>query len=273
MQIRTLENLSFDEIIDCFLRAFGDYMVKMPEDPEYYYHRWKAAGLNYEMSFGAFENNRLVGFILHCIDTRNGHTTAFNTGTGVIPEFRGNRIISAIYDQAIPKIKGEGITKSSLEVIQTNTKALNIYLRNGFVITRDYRCFQGKLRTQQSPTKIRAISFDEIDWKQMPNQHLQSWDHQKNSLINGPYQYYEVFSHGEKIGFFALNPGFGYLALIENFSSDPNNWDPLISSVGELAPQVKINNVDSRLVDKIQALEQGGLKNTINQYEMELSVA
>ena len=47
----------------------------------------------------------MVGFILHALDKRNNKLTAFNTGTGVISEYRGKRIVNSIYTHALKCLK------------------------------------------------------------------------------------------------------------------------------------------------------------------------
>ena len=137
INILPLDTVPFEKIIECFLKAFDGYFVKMPQDPNYYRKRWEGAGVKYDLSFGAFSDQHLVGFIIHCIDQRDGHLIAFNTGTGVIPEFRGQGITSRIYQEALPVLKKAGITRSRLEVVQQNVPALKIYEKNGFNITRE----------------------------------------------------------------------------------------------------------------------------------------
>jgi hypothetical protein len=79
-----------------FNDAFSDYIIKFTATEEYLKTRWEAAGVNFDLSFGAFKNNKLNGFIIHGIDKQNGINTAFNVATGVISEHRGKRIVKEI---------------------------------------------------------------------------------------------------------------------------------------------------------------------------------
>ena len=76
------------------------------------------------------------GFIINAIDKRNGILTAFNTGTGVIPEYRGKRIVKSIYAHAIGELRQQGVEKSTLEVITKNDIAIRSYKSIGFSIRR-----------------------------------------------------------------------------------------------------------------------------------------
>ena len=272
IEIRTLEQLSFDELVVSFLKAFDGYFVKMPDDPEYYRNRWLASGLRYDLSFGAFRNNQLVGFVLHCIDHREGHLIAFNTGTGVIPEFRGQRLISKIYSYALPVLVAAGVTKSKLEVIQQNYTAINIYKRVGFKTTRDYKCFKGELTTPSPPALLKEVEIGDLNWDEIPNQSLQSWDNQRHSLVNGPYKCYKAISEGNLVGYVAINLQFNYVGLCEITTGIQDHWDQLLAAIKQKTPLVRISNVDSSLSNKIAALSRVGLENAIDQYEMELSL-
>ena len=100
MIVNNLSKTSLDDIIECFLLAFENYFVKMPTDTNYYKERWKASKVDLNLSYGMFDKGRLVGFIIHAVDKRAGVLTAYNAGTGVIPEYRGKRITSTIYNYA-----------------------------------------------------------------------------------------------------------------------------------------------------------------------------
>ena len=89
MIVKNLEKIEFDIIVDCFLKSFENYYVKLPTDKNYYKNRWRLAKVDYALSYGMFDDEKLVGFIISAIDKRNGEKIAFNTGTGVLPEYRG----------------------------------------------------------------------------------------------------------------------------------------------------------------------------------------
>ena len=105
MTVKHLGDTDFDTIMACFLSAFDNYFVKMPTDYNYYRKRWKASKVDFNLSYGMFDNDQLVGFIIHAIGRRHGEYIAFNSGTGVIPAYRGKKIVKTIYEFAIPELK------------------------------------------------------------------------------------------------------------------------------------------------------------------------
>jgi hypothetical protein len=245
----------------------------MPTDHNFYKERWKAAGVNFELSYGMFDNDKLVGFIINAIAVRQGELTAYNSGTGVIPEYRGKRIVKAIYDFAIPDLIQNGITKCLLEVITENVKAIKSYEGIGFKICKNYKCYAGIITVEtQNNYALKEVTFNAVNWSELPNQELYSWDNQNESLEKGNYNYYQVIVDNQVDSFFAINSENGYLAQLEVLKNTNTSWNILFSSIQSIQKEIKTNNVDDRLIDKIKAIEAAGLKNTVIQYEMELFI-
>ncbi len=271
--VRKLENIEFDIIIDCFLKSFANYFVDIPTDKNYYKERWKMAKVNYGLSYGMFDGEELVGFIINAIDEREGIKIAYNTGTGVLPEYRGKRIVKSIYDYAIPDLKKNGVLKCSLEVIIENTKAVKIYKSIGFGICKTFNCFSGIIKPNRNEkVAIRSVSYNEFDWNDLPNQDLYSWDFHSRVIKNGDYRYYQIYKENLVESYFVINPKNGYLAQFEVLIESQGCWNRLFSGIRDVSNSVKIINVDHRLNKKIAYINSIGFLNTVNQYEMEMSL-
>lgn len=266
MEIRPLNQTPLRAIVDCLLIAFEDYFVPMPSDLNYWADRFKAARVDLELSYGAFKGEQLVGFIIHGIDDYKGKQTAFNTGTGVIPEYRSQKIVDQIYACAIPKLKLQGITQCALEVIQDNHRAIRVYERIGFSITRNFLCFKGKLQQEPEEVQVMPVSFEQVRASRTDHQ-LYSWDNVDAAIQTaGPiYTTYRVKRGNADIGFFTVNSKNGYLAQYE---ADPEDFPTLLAGIQTVHPAVRINNVDQERAEVILFLLSAGLDNHIDQYEM-----
>ncbi|WP_460220072.1 GNAT family N-acetyltransferase [Psychroserpens sp. MEBiC05023] len=271
MIVKHLGHTDFESIMECFLSAFANYFVTMPTDHNFYKERWKAARVNFNLSYGMFDNNQLVGFIIHAIDERHGEHIAFNTGTGVIPEYRGKKIVKTIYEYAIPNLKRHGITKSVLEVITDNEKAIKAYKGVGFKICKTFKCFSGELSISESQMQVEDVPFENIAWEDIPNQDVYSWDFHHRCLKDGTSKFYNVYYNNSLESFFSIKPD-GTINQLEVFTTENGQWERLLSAVQSVKKQVRIINVDDRLNAKLNALEHAGLNNTVNQYEMEFSL-
>lgn len=273
MTVRNLNKVSFDELVDCFLLAFQNYYVKMPTNKDYYEQRWKAAKVDFNLSYGMFDHEHLIGFIINGIDTRFDVKTAFNTGTGVIPEYRGRRIVHSIYDYAINDLRSNGIKKSTLEVITKNDKAIRAYTSVGFKITKEYMCFAGTIKISNVPSlELKEMSIKNFDFTKLPNQQFYSWDFQKETIKEGNYVLYYVMNNDILESYFIINPENNSLAQFDILNEGKMGLSNLFAAIKKISNEVKIINVDKRLVDKLQTINQIELQNTVNQYEMEIEI-
>jgi ribosomal protein S18 acetylase RimI-like enzyme len=272
MEINSLEKIDFSELMECFLKAFDNYFVKMPVEHEFYKKRWEMANVRLDLSYGMFDNGKLVGFIINAIDRRNGDLIAFNTGTGVLLNYRGKRIVYKIYKYAIPKLLKEGITKCKLEVIKDNNIALKLYQNIGFEITKSYKCYSGAilLKKEVPSFEIEKVNEHYFDWNKMCQENY-SWDNHINTIKKGVYNYYAIIVLGKLSAYFIINPDNGYLAQFNVFNNS-NNWNVLFEAIKQVSKTIKINNVDEKLENKIKCINTIGLNNTIDQYEMEWSI-
>jgi len=270
MEIRSLQDTPLDTIVNCLLISFEDYFVPMPTQLGYWQDRFKGARVNLGLSFGCFEQEQLVGFIINGIDDHQGELTAFNTGTGVIPSHRGKRVVDQIYDFAIPILQKAGVQKCALEVIQANDRAIRVYERIGFRITKKFLCFKGQLKEGKALLDIKIVPFHEVAARNKPFHDYYSWDNMDAAVTAAGPVYTTYFvrdSEGEEVGYFTINPNNGYLAQYESFQDD---FNLLLNAISQIRTEVRINNVDIERADVVIFLLAAGLDNHIDQYEMEM---
>jgi GNAT superfamily N-acetyltransferase len=136
MIIRDLDNCSVESITVAFNEAFSDYFIPLQFTTDAMRCKMKGENILLPYSVGAFENDRLVGFILHGHDRIEGEETVYNAGTGVIPAFRGKGLTADMYQYALDRLHREGIGSHVLEVIDNNIPAMKVYHQRGFSIAR-----------------------------------------------------------------------------------------------------------------------------------------
>ena len=274
MEVRSLAQTPLKEIVDCLSLSFSDYFVQMPDDPAYWKKRWKGARVDYRASYGMFDEGQLVGFMVHGIDFWKGIFTAFNTGTGVIPSHRGQKIVQKMYEKAIPELKDRGVQVCALEVIQKNEKAIRAYKGVGFSISRKLKCYRGTISSKNKNTvQLKKKNLQFFDWDAYQGQHFYSWDHVQMAILlqEKHYELYEVAQKQKNIGYFIINPKTGYLAQFDlRDRAHADHWTLLMEGIAQISTFLKILNVDPVETAKIQLLDNSELDNYINQYEMEL---
>lgn len=272
MEIKNLADTDLETIVDCLNKSFAGYYVQMSSDPEYWKSRFRMARMDMQLSFGCFSQGNLVAFILTGVDTYEGLLTAYNGGTGVIPEFRNQHLVDKLYEAAIPHFKTRGIRRCMLEVIEQNKRAIKVYERIGFYKTKFYHCFKGFLPEKNEGITLRETDFTELDIPSIQDPQFLCWDHMAAAMrLSGKnFKCFAVETENGLIGYFMLNPDNGYVSQVALLESvNENNWDRLVDSIGCVFPSVKLNNIDARRQLLIASLNRKGLENFINQFEME----
>jgi ribosomal protein S18 acetylase RimI-like enzyme len=136
-EIKTLEGISMQQIHTAFTEAFSDYTEPWNKTLQEMTHTIELRGYDPYISFGAFDNEILAAFTLNGLDTWNGELTAYDTGTGTIPRYRKQGLAARIFNESTPLLKQHGINQYLLEVIKTNTKAFDLYIKLGFEVVRE----------------------------------------------------------------------------------------------------------------------------------------
>src|SRR5262245_26290009 len=134
MEIRSLGGVRWDELAPVFNEAFSDYAVPMAMTPESLASMQRRRGYVAEVSFGAYDGSRLVGFALTCLEGDR----AYNSGTGVIPSHRRTGVARELLDSVIANVPAASYV---LEVLEDNARAIALYTAAGFVETRRFRCW------------------------------------------------------------------------------------------------------------------------------------
>lgn len=161
MEIRSFEHIGFDELFRGFEKAFADYEIHF--EKEEVRSMLKRRGYNPALSFAAVDNGEIVAFTLNGIGTFNGVSTAYDTGTGTVKEYRGQGLAGKIFEYSIPFLKEAGIRQYLLEVLQKNRRAISVYRRMNFEVTRKFDCFRQNLKLI-SLRKVNAeCSIKQVD--------------------------------------------------------------------------------------------------------------
>lgn len=173
--IKSLEKIGFETLSESFAEAFIDYDVRITKKELQILLARR--GFVPELSFGAFDGERLVSFTFNSIGFFNGIKTAYDTGTGTIKEYRGKGLATKIFEYSIPILKNAGASQYLLEVLQHNTKAISVYQKLGFEVNREFNFFVRKM-DEINPGKpempsgysLKPISLDYRD------QMMSFWD-------------------------------------------------------------------------------------------------
>lgn len=269
MNIRNLAAINTKDIVKCLLSAFSNYFVSLPQSVVYWETRFKAARVDRNLSFGMFDEDKLVGFIITGIDEHEGKLTAFNSGTGVLPEYRGTAIVDKLYEHAIPIFKNCGVEKCMLEVIQENERAINVYRRIGFQIKRNLTSWKGVLPETDLNYRLNKVDFQHILDLGLYRAEFYSWDNLSEAvqLSEDTKDSYLITDEKEKLkGYFTVGGGG---QIVQLHAVENGDLSEVIKSLSNISPEIKFGNIPQERDELLSTIKSFGFKNTVNQYEME----
>ena len=279
MTFKTLENISTDELLEVFNDSFSDYLVPFKLTKEQLESKLNSENIKPDLSTGAFENNRCIGFILHGYDIIKGTATAYNGGTGVIPGNRGNNLTAKMYEYIIPILQQQGIKKIQFEVITGNKPAIKVYEKIGFKIIRGLHCYKGFVSSKEVPTNFTIQDVKEYKWEkfQLFWNWAPSWQNsitavekiKQSNIAKG------IYNNDAIIGYIIYNP---ITKRVQQFAVDKNYRNKgagrlLFESIAKINNnEITLINVDGNPEETKAFLNKLGLKVFIEQYEMEFDL-
>lgn len=271
MIIRSLENTPIEEILSTLNLAFSDYFVPINFTLAYVNERWKASGVDYSLSFGAFENNTLVGFIIHAINYYGERKVAYNASTGIIPSHRRKGVLTKLYEKAIPVLQENGIEKSTLECITKNERAILAYQKVGFSIDRSYHLYKFNWTKKVIPSRYKVETKNEFlfsDFAQLQN-YIPSIENQDHCLekYKKNLKVMYVLDQSEIMGYLVFHK---ITKRIHRLGVHENNWNTFGSVLfsGLENGNYNIINIDSKNEKMHQFFRKMKFDNYIDQYDM-----
>ncbi len=279
MQVKSLENTSIADLVHVFNEAFSDYQIPMHLSKEQLLNKIVAESIQRKLSFGAFEGDKLVGFILHGIEINNGEKIAYNAGTGVIPDSRGKKITAKLYNHAFPFLKKEGVRKINLEVISDNQTAIKTYSVIGFLKKRTLNCYKGSIAEFNTQSSFHVQHIYQPDWKIL--QSFWNWNPSwQNSIhaVNKSWSFLDtigLFNDDKIVGYVVCNPKLNKIlqfAIDKNFRKAGFGKQLFQYYAQNKSKSVALNNIDSSDIDTNAFLSASGLQLHLIQEEMSLLI-
>jgi ribosomal protein S18 acetylase RimI-like enzyme len=278
MEIKSLENIEISELVTVFNQSFSDYIIPLEITKEQLENKIKSDNIKLDFSVGAFEKNRLIGFILHGLNFVNGNKITYNAGTGVIPEKRGNKITFKLLEHIIPKLKEQNVTKIKLEVITENEIAFRTYKKIGFEIIRELNCYKGQIKSKIE-SKFKILPLKNYDWELLKSfwDWDPTWQNSISSVENTNYLNVAIgaFDSNSLIGYLIYNPNSN---RIQQFAVNKEHRN---QGVGKQLFQYisrdnekdfSTINIETNSLNTNAFLLSLGLEVYIKQYEMELKL-
>ncbi len=273
MEIKSLQNTPIKDILATLNVAFSDYFVPINFTEAYVNERWTASGVDYSLSFGVFDQNKLVGFIIHAINYYGETKVAYNASTGIIPTHRRKGLLTQLYTKAIAVLQENGIQKSTLECITKNERAIAAYQKVGFNIDRQYHLYTFNWTQKTVVTSFEIQTSDVFslhDFTHLKNYEpsIENQDHflekYKSSLCA-----ISVFDKKERIAYLLFHKT---SKRIHRLGVKDNNWEVYGNILFSTLPTDKYNiiNIDAANKNMHRFFKKMNFNNYIDQFDMSL---
>ena len=217
--IKQLSKTSIKTIHEAFSKAFSDYVEPFDLTQEQLQYMIERRGCDFNLSFGAFDNDELVGFTLNGVGVWNGKLTAYDTGTGIIKEYRKKGIATRMFDESLPVLRLHGVEQYLLEVIRSNKSAVELYKKAGFKTTREFDYYISKkdklsLKKKFNPNDFTIREITNPDWL-----YLKSFWSFEPSWQNSIDSINRKFDHFRFLGIYKNEDLLGY-GIVEKTTGD-----------------------------------------------------
>jgi ribosomal protein S18 acetylase RimI-like enzyme len=238
-------------------------------------------GMVPEVSVGAFHGDRLVGFVLNGLREWGGRQTAYDTGSGVVPDFRKMGATTGMFGTTLEVLRERGVEQYLLEVIKENDPAGDLYRKQGFEVVRGLNCYLAPIEALDTapvpegvvitPLPVDALGWDLLRtfWDFEP-----SWQNSVDSVVAVPetLSALAAMAEGQVVGYGIVEPRTGDLPQL---AVDPD-WRgrgigrALLSGLAGLteAENLVVLNVEETCEAANAFAEAVGLAPYTAQYEM-----
>lgn len=275
------ENTSVSALCTLFNSAFSDYLLPMVLTEPVMHLKLTRDGTDLSLSPLALQEGTPVGFILNALGDWQGKQTAYNGGTGVVPSARGQALTEQMYRFALPFLKAQGVEQCLLEVVQENERALGVYQRLGFEVTRTLHCFREpkallQWHSHAPQEEITLVQVAAADWPLYQSfwDVAPSWQHHTASIDRSQnyVQIVEAQAQGRCVGYGIVYPMTGAIAQL---AVDPA-WrgkgigQALLQHLLTITeqPAVSVLNVADQGESLLRFLQSRKMAETLGQYEM-----
>lgn len=274
---RLLTASDFPALYACFLEAFSDYQVDLQMSHEQFAQRLTRDGVQMEMSAAAFDDDRMIGFYVNGIGEWQGKQSAYDAGTGVIPSYRKRGIAKDLFAFLVPRLKEVSVSQYLLEVITTNTPAVALYRKVGFVETRQLAVFRSS-EGIKAVEEVEGVSIREVEqpaWERFRSfwDGYPSWQNsiaaiervKDRTVVVGAYQDERCIGYG---AVFQPSGLLMQLAVESRHRRKGIGRAIMASLQRQVEGLLKTNNVDGEMRSAMAFYEALGFKEVLRQFEM-----
>jgi ribosomal protein S18 acetylase RimI-like enzyme len=224
MLIRSLSEIDFLPLHSTLSEVFAEKNRHFFFNKWQAQQRWQRIGAVYPISFGAFEGEKLVGFLISATGEWRGGKAVYNGGLGILKNYRNRGIATQLYAHLEEKLASEEQVQALLlEVLVENRVARAFYERLGFVVVRELACYlaqnSGYQHFRSGAVVLRQQKPDwffyqtlQIKW----NTSYPSWQNLPAAIARNtpPETVFEAYWQEQIVGFISFDAQNGRISQI-----------------------------------------------------------
>lgn len=190
INVQSLSCIDVQTLRSCFNAVFKNYFTPVQLSREQFSDKLITEAVDLKLSFGIFDGDELVGFILNGIDIAANQKVTYNAASGILPEYRGYKLSYLLYEHSIQQLKLAGVGKIILEVIEQNIPAIKIYEHFGFLVTRKLNSYMGKpVLRELLPVDIETLAYPDWELIRKNCEWKPSWQYSTNCIKRAQSNY------------------------------------------------------------------------------------
>lgn len=282
---RHLRESDFEQLHQTTLRAFSNYVVEYQPTQEVLRRMLFIENVQLDLSVGAFDGEKMVGFTINGAGRWNEKATAYDAGTGVLPEYQRRGISRQMFDFILPVLRAEKFEQYLLEVIKENEPAFRLYRDLGFETQRELGVFRQKeflpVKSRQGGVEVKELKT--LDWELLKSfwSYYPSWQNSIDAIKRGLSQdsivktILGLFFQGKLIGYgivFHRSGSVPQIAVSEEYRGY-GFGHILINALREKSGKpLSVLNVDTEAEEVMTFLMENNFELLTSQYEMLLKL-
>ena len=258
IDIRSLTGIGFETLTAAFNDAFSDYDIPAKYTVEYLTNLVIRRGYRPDLAVGAFDGDRLVGFVFNCLDG----DAAYNSGTGVVISHRRRGIARQLMQRSIETLP---VRRYILEVIDTNKRAAALYRELGFVETRRLQSWKYVAPTLLSVPARAEVPVPQLQRLRAWCDMTPSWQNDVASILRASEPYLTLGDEDAGAVVFPSNGDVPLLAVRQEARHQGRGHALLDEAARTVGKPLRIMNVEDRFEG---FLEHCGAQKFVRQLEM-----
>ncbi|WP_353162354.1 GNAT family N-acetyltransferase [Myroides odoratus] len=210
MKVIDLSQVDKEAIVQVLNESFADYIIPLQLTVEQLENKIAAENIQLHLSVGVLDQEKLVGFMLHALNSVEGKLTAYNAATGVVPSHRGQGLVAKMYAWLLERLVPLEVEQLVLEVIEGNHSAIRAYEKMGYHKARKLICFEGETEVNQANKPVEIQELTDFNWTVFSSfwDIQPSWQNSVSALENSKARCHILGAYqAEKmVGYLIFNP-------------------------------------------------------------------